>query len=130
MESVSLRGGRIRPIVAVIKSLASSLSIGSEDSVGREGLIVQIGSAIESSLGQMLHLSDERICNLVAYGAAGGIAATFNTPIAGVIFALEVVLGEFNARYFSTVVISSVVASAIGCAALGDVPAYTGRVRS
>jgi CIC family chloride channel protein len=124
MEAVALRGGRIRPIVAVVKSLASSLSIGSGGSVGREGPIVQIGSALGSSLGQLLHLSDNRIRNLVACGAAGGIAATFNTPIAGVIFALEIILGEFNARYFSTVVISSVVASAIGRAAFGNVPAF------
>jgi CIC family chloride channel protein len=124
MEAVALRGGRIRPIVAVIKSLASSLSIGSGGSVGREGPIVQIGSALGSSLGQMLHLSDDRVRNLVACGAAGGIAATFNAPIAGVIFALEVILGEFNVRYFSTVVISSVVASVIGRIAFGDVPAF------
>jgi CIC family chloride channel protein len=124
MEAVALKGGRIRPIVAVIKSLASSLSIGSGGSVGREGPIVQIGSALGSSLGQMLHLSDDRVRNLVACGAAGGIAATFNAPIAGVIFALEVILGEFNVRYFSTVVISSVVASVIGRIAFGDVPAF------
>ncbi|MGD8791864.1 MAG: chloride channel protein [Anaerolineae bacterium] len=124
MEAVALRGGRIRPIVAVIKSLASSISIGSGGSVGREGPIVQIGSALGSTLGQVLHMSDARIRNLVACGAAGGIAATFNAPIAGVIFALEVILGEFSARYFSTVVIASVTASVVGRVALGDVPAF------
>ena len=124
MEAVALRGGRIRPIVVVIKSLASSISIGSGGSVGREGPIVQIGSALGSTLGQALHMSDERIRNLVACGAAGGIAATFNAPIAGVIFALEVILGEFSVRYFSTVVISSVTASVVGRIALGDVPAF------
>jgi CIC family chloride channel protein len=124
MEAVALKGGRIRPIVAVIKSLASSITIGSGGSVGREGPIVQIGSALGSSLGQILRMSDERIRNLVACGAAGGIAATFNAPIAGVIFALEVILGEFSVRYFSTVVISSVTASVIGRIALGDVPAF------
>jgi CIC family chloride channel protein len=124
MEAVALRGGRIRPIVAVIKSLASSLSIGSGGSVGREGPIVQIGSALGSTLGQVLHMSDERIRNLVACGAAGGIAATFNAPIAGVLFALEVILGEFSVRYFSTVVISSVTASVVGRIAFGDVPAF------
>lgn len=75
MEAVALHGGRIRPIVAVIKSLASSLSIGSGGSVGREGPIVQIGSVLGSFLGQLLHLSDDRVRNLVACGAAGGIAA-------------------------------------------------------
>lgn len=124
MEAVALRGGRIRPIVALIKALASSLSIGSGGSVGREGPIVQIGSALGSSVGQFFHLSDERIRNLVACGAAGGIAATFNAPIAGVIFALEVILGEFSVAYFSTVVISAVAAGAIGQAVFGATAAF------
>jgi CIC family chloride channel protein len=124
MEAVALRGGRIRPIVAVIKSLASAICIGSGGSVGREGPIVQIGSALGSSLGQALNLSEDRIRNLVACGAAGGIAATFNAPIAGVIFALEIILGEFSVRYFSTVVISAVAASVIGRAVFGNVPAF------
>ncbi len=124
MEAVALRGGRIRPIVVIVKSLASSLSIGSGGSVGREGPIVQIGSAIGSVIGQRLHLSDDRIRNLVACGAAGGIAATFNAPIAGVIFALEVILGEFSVNYFSSVVVSSVVSSVIGRLVFGDVPAF------
>ncbi|MFQ5611515.1 MAG: chloride channel protein [Anaerolineae bacterium] len=124
MEAVALRGGRIRPIVALVKSLASSLSIGSGGSVGREGPIVQIGSALGSTVGQLLRLSDDRVRNLVACGAAGGIAATFNAPIAGVVFALEVILGEFSVRYFSTVVIAAVAASAVGRAVFGDVPAF------
>ena len=93
MEAVALKGGRIRPVVALVKALASSISIGSGGSVGREGPIVQIGSAIGSSLGQWLKLSHDRIRNLVACGAAAGIAATFNAPIAGVVFALEVCTG-------------------------------------
>ncbi len=70
MEAVALRGGRIRPVVVAVKALASSLCIGSGGSVGREGPIVQIGSALGSTLGQLLKLSDERIRNLVACGAA------------------------------------------------------------
>jgi CIC family chloride channel protein len=124
MEAIALRGGRIRPIVVVIKSLASSICIGTGGSVGREGPIVQIGSALGSTIGQWLRLSDDRVRNLVACGAAGGIAATFNAPIAGVIFALEVILGEFSAGYFSTVVISSVTASEIARAAYGNAPAF------
>jgi CIC family chloride channel protein len=124
MEAVALRGGRIRPIVAVIKSLASSISIGSGGSVGREGPIVQIGSALGSALGQRLRLSDDRIRNLVACGAAGGIAATFNAPIAGVIFALEIILGQFTVRFFSSVVVSAVAASVIGRAVFGNTPAF------
>jgi CIC family chloride channel protein len=124
MEAVALKGGRIRPRVAVVKSLASALSIGSGGSVGREGPIVQIGSALGSSIGQTLRLSEDRIRNLVACGAAGGIAATFNAPIAGVIFALEIILGEFTIQGFSTVVISSVAASVIGRVVFGDIPGF------
>jgi len=124
MEAVALKGGRIRPRVAVVKSLASALSIGSGGSVGREGPIVQIGSALGSSLGQLLRLSDDRIRSLVACGAAGGIAATFNAPIAGVIFALEIILGEFTIQGFSTVVVSSVAASVIGRVVFGNVPGF------
>ena len=125
MEAVALRGGRIRPVVAVVKSLASSICIGTGGSVGREGPIVQIGSALGSSIGQVLNLSDDRISNLVACGAAGGIAATFNAPISGVIFALEVIMGgRFSVRYFSSVVVSAVAASVVGRVVLGDIPAF------
>lgn len=124
MEAVALRGGRIRPAVVVVKSLASSLSIGSGGSVGREGPIVQIGSAIGSVIGQKLGLSDDRIRNLVACGAAAGIAATFNAPIAGVLFALEVILGDFGVKYFSSVVVSAVVSSVIGRLVFGNYPAF------
>jgi CIC family chloride channel protein len=125
MAAVALRDGRIRPVVAVVKALASALSIGSGGSVGREGPIVQIGSALGSSLGQALHLSGDRVRNLVACGAAGGIAATFNAPIAGVMFALEVILGQFNVRHFSSVVVAAVAASVVGRAAFGDFPAFS-----
>jgi CIC family chloride channel protein len=125
MEAVALRGGRIRPIVVLIKSLASSLSIGSGGSVGREGPIVQIGSALGSTIGQKLHLSEDRVRNLVGCGAAAGIAATFNAPIAGFIFAMEVILGDFGIANFSSVAISAVLADVIGRIAFGDVPAFT-----
>lgn len=124
MEAVALRGGRIRAVVGLIKALASSVCIGSGGSVGREGPIVQIGSALGSALGQWFHFSDDRIRSLVACGAAGGIAATFNAPIAGVLFSLEVILQEFSVGHFSTVVISSVTASVIARVLLGDVPAF------
>ncbi|MFQ5682900.1 MAG: chloride channel protein [Candidatus Binatia bacterium] len=124
MEAVAVKGGRIRPIVAVIKALASSVCIGTGGSVGREGPIVQISSALGSTLGQMFRLSDERIRTLVACGAAGGIAATFNAPIAGVMFALEIILREFSARSFSMVVVASVTSSEVGRAFLGNSPAF------
>jgi CIC family chloride channel protein len=124
MEAVALHGGRIRPIVAVIKSLASALCIGTGGSVGREGPIAQIGSAIGSTLGQWLHLSDERVRNLVACGAAGGIAATFNAPIAGAVFALEIILGEFHTTYFGAVVISAVTADVVANFFEGNIRAF------
>lgn len=119
MQAIALKGGRIRPQVAVVKALASSLTIGTGGSVGREGPIVQIGAALGSTLGQVLHLSDDRVRNLVACGAAGGIAATFNAPIAGVIFALEVILGELTVSHVGTVVVSAVTASTVMRTILG-----------
>lgn len=124
MLAVETQGGRIRPRVAVVKSVASALCIGSGGSVGREGPIVQIGSAVGSTIGQLLRLSEENIRLLVASGAAGGISATFNAPIAGVFFALEVILRRFNLRNFSVVVLSSVVADALAHTFLGDDPAF------
>ena len=125
MEAVALRGGRIRPRVAVVKALASSVCIGTGGSVGREGPIAQIGSALGSTVGQLLNLSDERVRNLVACGAAGGIAATFNAPIAGALFALEVILGQFHATYFGAVVISAVTADVIARNLEGNLRAFT-----
>lgn len=110
--------------MAIIKALASSICIGSGGSVGREGPIVQIGSALGSSLGQLFKLSEEKVKILVACGAAGGIAATFNAPIAGIFFALEVILGEYGLRFFSSVVLSSVTATVISRSFLGDHPAF------
>ncbi|MGE5282060.1 MAG: chloride channel protein [Chloroflexota bacterium] len=120
MLAVAQQGGRIRPVVAVVKSLASALCIGSGGSVGREGPIVQIGSALGSTLGQVTRSPEARMRLLVACGAAGGISATFNAPIAGVFFALEVILRDFETRSFSAVVVSSVIADVIGRAAFGS----------
>jgi len=83
MYAVAHRGGRIAPQVTIVKALASALCIGGGGSVGREGPIVQIGSAAGSSLAQLLRLDTDRMRLLVACGAAGGISATFNTPLAG-----------------------------------------------
>lgn len=124
MEAVSLRGGRMRPRLAAIKVLASSITIGTGGSAGREGPIVQVGSAIGSTLGQWLHFSNERVQMLVACGAAAGIAATFNAPISGTIFAMEVILANFTVRYFGAVVISSVSASIVARVLLSDQPAF------
>ena len=124
MEAVALKGGRIRPRVALVKILASGISIGSGGSVGREGPIVQIGSSIGSSLAQILRVPHLRQRTLVGCGAAAGIAATFNAPIAGALFAVEVLLGDFGLATFSPVVLSSVTATTISRYYLGDFPAF------
>lgn len=120
MEAVVIEGGRIRPRVSVVKALASSTCIGSGGSVGREGPIVQIGSSFGSAVGQWLKLSDDWKRTLVACGAAGGIAATFNAPVGGIFFALEVILRRFVSLRFGYVVISSVVADVIARVFLGN----------
>ncbi len=122
MFAVARNGGRIPVRVAIVKSLASALCIGSGGSVGREGPIVQIGSALGSSIGQWLRVPPHRIRLLVACGAAGGIAATFNAPIAGVFFALELILRTFTPEAFGVVVLSSVTASVVGRTVLGSAP--------
>jgi CIC family chloride channel protein len=120
MYAVSQRGGRIAPQVSIVKALASALCIGSGGSVGREGPIVQIGAALGSTVGRLVRVADERMRVLVACGAAGGIAATFNAPLAGVFFAMELILRDFTADSFGMVVLSSVTASAVGRAAFGN----------
>lgn len=122
MLAVTRRGGRIPVRVAAVKSLASALCIGSGGSVGREGPIVQIGSALGSSIGQWLRVPPHRLRLMVACGAAGGISATFNAPIAGVFFALEIILRQFTGEAFGVVVLSSVTASIVGRAFLGNNP--------
>ena len=122
MLAVNRMGGRIRPQVPVVKSLASAICIGSGGSVGREGPIVQIGSAIGSVTGQLFGLGESQLRLLVACGAAGGISATFNAPIAGVFFALELILRNFQTQSFGLVVLSSVTADAFGRAAFGNHP--------
>jgi len=124
MEAVAMRGGRIRPRVAIIKSLASALCIGSGGSVGREGPIVQIGASAGSAVAQWLKLPEESVTTLVACGAAGGISATFNAPIAGVLFAMEVILGRVVTHRFAYVVISSVIADFIAHSFLGTARAF------
>jgi CIC family chloride channel protein len=125
MQALVLRGGRIRSRVAIAKIAASSLCIGTGGSAGREGPIVQVGSTLGSILGRMLRLSDARIRNLVACGAAAGVAATFNAPIAGVAFAIEVLVGDLGVSLVSNVVISSVTASVVSQAFLGSDPAFS-----
>jgi CIC family chloride channel protein len=125
MQALILRGGRIRARVAGAKILASALCIGTGGSAGREGPIVQAGSALGSAIGQVLRLSDDRIRNLVGCGAAAGIAATFNAPIAGVVFAIEVLMGNLQVRSFGNIVIAAVSSSIVSRFFLGARPAFS-----
>ncbi len=124
MEAVALRAGVIRGRVVAVKTLASAITIGSGGSVGREGPIVQIASAVGSSIGKLLHVTPRQLRTLVGCGAAAGISATFNAPIAGALFAVEVIVGDFAVSQFSPIVISSVVATVLSRYFLGDHPAF------
>ena len=124
MEAVALKDGRIRSRVALVKILASGISIGAGGSVGREGPIVQIGSSIGSTLARILKVPRGREKIMVGCGAASGIAATFNAPIAGVLFAIEVILGDFGLSTFSPIVLSSVTATTISRHYFGNFPAF------
>jgi CIC family chloride channel protein len=124
INAMVTNGGRIRPRVAVIKTLASAICIGSGGSAGREGPIIQIGSALGSSIGQLFNMTEDKTRTLVACGAGAGIAATFNAPLGGIFFALEVILREYGLKNFSSVVLSSVTATVISRSFLGDHPAF------
>ncbi len=106
MDSVFYKDGNIRWQVAVVKSLASALSIGTGAAVGREGPIIQIGAALGSAFSQAIRLARWQKVTLLSAGAGAGIAATFNTPLGGVLFALEILLPEVSNRTFLPVVIA------------------------
>ena len=124
MDSIFYGGGNIRWQVAVIKSLASALSIGSGAAVGREGPIIQIGAALGSAFSQVIGLSTFQKVTLLSAGAGPGIAATFNTPLGGVLFALEILLPEVSNRTFLPVVVATGAATLIGRILIGPDPAF------
>lgn len=124
MEAVALKNGFIRMRVVLVKALASALTIGGGGAVGREGPIVQIGAAFGSSIGQIFQVSTRRMRTLVGCGAAAGIAATFNAPIAGALFASEIILGDFSVRAIGPIMISSVLGTVITRSIYGDFPAF------
>ena len=126
MIAVAENGGRIRPQVSVVKALASALCIGAGGSVGREGPIVQIGSALASGLGQWVRMPENRMRILVACGAGGGIAATFNAPITGVFFGVEIILRELSVDALFTVMLSAMIADAVAIPFLGNRPFLSG----
>jgi CIC family chloride channel protein len=124
LDAIYYKEGVIRPVVAAIKSLASAFSIGTGAAVGREGPIIQIGATLGSSLGQLLPMAPWQRITLVAAGAGAGIAATFNTPIGGVMFAIELMLPELSARTFLPVALATGTATFIGRIFLGLQPAF------
>ncbi|MCB0422168.1 MAG: chloride channel protein, partial [Bdellovibrionales bacterium] len=124
IESVWTKSGKMRKRVVAVKAIASSITIASGGSVGREGPIVQIGSAFGSAIGQILKMKPKIMKTLVGCGAAGAVAATFNTPIAGVIFAIEVIVLELKTKSFVPLVISSVFATVVSRVYIGNEPAF------
>lgn len=124
MDAIYYKSGVIRPIVALVKSLASAIAIGSGASVGREGPIIQIGSALGSTLGQIIRMPAGQRIALVAAGAGAGIAATFNTPIGGVMFAIELMMPEVSVETFLPVAIATGTATFVGRWFFGDAPAF------
>ncbi len=124
MDAIYYKEGRIRPVVAAVKSLASALAIGSGSAVGREGPIIQIGASLGSSIGQIGRLEAWQRITLVAAGSGAGIAATFNTPIGGVIFAIELMMPEFSTRTFLPVALATGMATFIGRIFFGPRPAF------
>ncbi len=130
MESLLMRGGRIRGRVALVKGTAAALTLGSGGSAGREGPMIQVGASLGSVVGQFVGLSEDGMRTLVAAGAGGGLAAAFNAPIAGSLFALEVVLGDFAISSFTPVVMAGVAATVVVRAVFGTagefaIPQYT-----
>jgi len=124
MDAIFYRDGRIRPVVAIVKSLASALSIGTGAAVGREGPIIQIGASLGSTIGQLIRLQAWQRITLVAAGAGAGIAATFNTPIGGVMFAIELMMPEISVRTFLPVALATGTATFVGRLFLGVRPAF------
>jgi chloride channel protein, CIC family len=125
MLAVAENGGRIRPPVTIVKALASAICIGVGGSVGREGPIVQIGSAAASTFGQWVRMSETRLRVIVACGAAGGISATFNAPITGLFFGFEIILGEFSLDALFATILSAVTADLISRAFFGSAPFFS-----
>ncbi len=124
MDAIYYKEGCIRPVVAVVKPIASALSIGSGGSVGREGPIAQIGAAIGSILGQVIPMPVKQRVTLIAAGVGGGIGATFNAPIGGLAFAAELVMPAITAVTVLPVALATATATYVGRYFLGLQPAF------
>ncbi|HEX4767389.1 MAG TPA: chloride channel protein [Lichenihabitans sp.] len=125
MGAIYYKGGVIRPVVAAVKSIASAVAIGSGAAVGREGPIIQIGAALGSTFGQFIRLEAGQRITLVAAGAGAGIAATFNTPIGGVLFVTELMLPEVSVNTFLPVATATSIATFVGRLVFGPAPAFS-----
>jgi CIC family chloride channel protein len=123
MEAIALKGGRISGFVSAMRGLSVTVTLGSGGSGGQIGPVVQLGAGVGSTIGQFLKMSDQRVVTLAACGAAGGVAATLNAPIAGAMFALEILVGHFTAD-FSLIILSSVTAAIVSRSILGNFPAF------
>ncbi len=124
MEAVALRGGKIRKRVAFVKVLVSSVTIGSGGSAGREGPIAQIGASIGSLLGDLFKLTREERRLLVVCGLSAGIAGTFNAPLGGALFGMEVLYRRVGVLNAVPVIFASVIGAAVASAYLGTAPAF------
>ena len=124
MEAVMVNRSRIEPRVAILKPISAAIAIGTGGTFGAEGPIIQTGGAVGSLVGQAFHTTASERKVLLACGAAAGMSATFNTPIAGVILAIELLLFEFKARSFIPLVIASTLATAVHMQLLGAGPMF------
>jgi CIC family chloride channel protein len=122
VRAIHERAGKIGPLVAIVKTVASAITLGSGGSLGREGPVVQIGGSIGSSVGQAIGVTPRQLRMLAAGGAAAGLAAIFNAPLGGAFFALEVILGSFAMDAFGPVVVASVAATVVSRGLMGDAP--------
>ena len=113
-------GNKISPFVALIKTISSSITIGSGGSTGREGPIIQIGAALGSGVGQLFRFTGNKLKTVLACGASGGLAATFNAPMGGAMFASEIIIGDFSLKTFSPIIVTSVIATVVSRHYLGD----------
>lgn len=120
MRAIALHGGRLNPLTPIAKILATGVALGTGAAGGREGPIVQIGGSVGSTFSNLLSLDEERRRTLVAAGAAAGIAASFNAPIGGMLFAMEEIVGGFKVRSLQVVVVASVLASVVSRQLVGE----------
>lgn len=124
MLAVAQNNGIMRGRVVIGKTLASALTLASGGSAGREGPIIQIGAALGSKIGQLLRASGQHLRTFAGCGAAGGLAATFNAPIAATLFTVEVIIGEYSVLQFTPIVISAVIATVVSRAYFGNEPVF------